>query len=446
MLKPRVKQFTLSNGEKFELKLLACIILISLTLGQLVENTLLVLLAGLLGYLAWHLYQLLRLTQLIRRHRRLPPPFPPGLWGEIYQALTNARTSGRKGKKALVDFATRFREAAANIPDGLIVLDQNQRIEWSNTAASTLLNILNPEDEGKRILDLLRYPFLEEYLSAADFSHPLEFPSPDNSGLVIALQIITFGKQDRQQLLVVRDTTDVFNLSQMRKDFVANVSHELRTPLTVISASVENMIDMEKLPKQERPLLLVQQQSQRMESTITDLLALSQLEVDQQAQPRKPIAVTDLLIELIDAARNLSGNQKHQLLSEIDSKLGLIGNESQLRSAFSNLIFNAVKHTPPRSEIRISWEFTNNKARFTVKDSGEGIIARHIPRLTERFYRVDKGRSQQSGGTGLGLAIVKHVIAQHGGELHIQSKVGLGSTFSCDFPAGMFCLLPNPGF
>jgi len=319
----------------------------------------------------------------------------------------------------------------------------SERIDWANLTANTLLNICFPADEGKRILDLLRYPFLEEYLSAADFNRPLEFPSPNDSGLVISLQIIPFGKKKRDRLLIVRDITQVFNLNQIRKDFVANVSHELRSPLTVIAGFIENMIHTAKIPTQERPLLLMQQQSSRMESTINDLLTLSQLEMEWKERIQKLMPVPSLLVELIEDARNLSGKLNHRFLSEIDPNLGLLGNESELRSAFSNLVFNAVKHTPPRAEIRIYWKFEDRKARFIVRDSGEGIASRHIPRLPERFYRVDKGRSRQSGGTGLGLAIVKHVVSRHGGKLDIQSKVGMGSAFRCDFPEGMFCFLPQ---
>jgi len=190
--------------------------------------------------------------------------------------------------------------------------------------------------------------------------------------------------------------------------------------------------------------LLMQQQSRRMESTINDLLTLSQLEMEQKESIKKRVPVPDMLMELIEDARNLSGKKGHRFLSEIDPDLGLMGNESELRSAFSNLIFNAVKHTLPRAEIRVVWIFEDRKARFTVRDSGEGIAKRHIPRLSERFYRVDKGRSRRSGGTGLGLAIVKHVVSRHGGELDIQSKVGMGSSFRCDFPEGMFCFMRTP--
>jgi two-component system phosphate regulon sensor histidine kinase PhoR len=429
----------MSAGEKYELKILAGIILLSLLAGTFVDNMLLLPFFGLLVYLAWHLYQLLRLTRLIGQHRHIHPPYPPGLWGEIHKVLEQAQTRDRNRKREMVRFASRFRKATAAMPDGMILVDESQRIDWANHAADTLLHIRFPADEGENILNLLRYPFLDEYLRTADFNHPLIFPSPGNSGLVISVQVISIGKKESHSLLIVRDITQIYNLDQIRKDFVANVSHELKTPLTVVSGFIEHLIDSVKLPEQERPLVLMQQQSARMESIITDLLTLSRIELEQGDQVRELVQVPSMLLELIEEARSLSGTQAHNFRAEIDPDLGLLGNKSELRSAFSNLIFNAVKYTPPRADIRIIWRFDDSMGCFIVRDSGEGIAARHIPRLTERFYRVDHGRSRESGGTGLGLAIVKHGVARHGGDLDIQSKVGRGSTFRCNFPEGLFC-------
>lgn len=429
----------MSNAERYELKILAGIFLLSLAAGLLADNMLVFPLLGSLAYLAWHLYQLFRLTRLIRQRRRIRPPYPQGLWGEIHRALERAQSSGRKRKRGLVRFASRFRKAAAAMPDGLILQDRNQRIEWANPAASTLLGIHFPADEGKRLLDLLRYPFLEEYLSAADFNRALEFPAPGDRGLVISLQIIPFGEKKRHRLLVIRNITQLYNLDQIRKDFVANVSHELKTPLTVIAAFIENLLHATRLPAQERPLLLMQQQSGRMASTIDDLLTLSQLEMEQEERIQELVQIPDLLAGLIEEARSLSGVLNHSFQLDINPNLGLLGNELELQSAFSNLIFNAVKYTPTRANIRVFWGFEDGNGRFIVSDSGEGIAARHIPRLTERFYRVD---TDQAGGTGLGLAIVKHAVSRHSGELVIQSKIGMGSTFRCDFPEGAFCFVP----
>lgn len=434
----------MSKGEKYELIIFVGILLLALALGLFAGNMLFSVL-GLLAYLAWHLYRLIQFGRRLRRQQRIGPPYPQGLWGEIHYSIDHAQIIEQKRKRHLARIISRFRTAASAIPDGLVLLDQDLRVDWANPAASFLLNIRFPSDQGKQILELLRYQFLQEYLSAGDFTRPMEFPSPDHSGMVISLQFIPFNeKKNRRLLLVARDITQVFHLDQIRKDFVANVSHELKTPLTVFAGFVENLTHAEKLPTQERPLLLMQQQAERMESTINDLLILSRLEMEQGERTLKLVLVPRLLAELIEEAQNLSGNMAHRFLWEIDQNLGLMGNEPELRSVFSNLIFNAVKYTPPRAEIRIFWGFEEQKASLRVKDTGEGIAARHIPRLVERFYRVDTGRSRDSGGTGLGLAIVKHGMQRHGGQLHIQSKIGMGSTFQCDFPEGMFCLLHAP--
>ena len=435
----------MSKGEKYELLVFVGILLLALALGLLAGNVLLFSVLGLSTYLAWHLYQLIRFSRLLRRQQRVGSAYPQGLWGDIHKSVDHAQVTERKRKRHLARIISRFRTAASAIPDGLVLLDQDQRGDRVNPAASSLLNIRFPSDEGRHILELLRYQFLQEYLAAGEFTRPMEFPSPDHSGMVVSLQFIPFSeKNHRRLLLVARDITQVFHLDQVRKDFVSNVSHELKTPLTVFRGFVENMIHAEQLPAQERPLLLMQQQAERMESTIDDLLTLSRLEMEQGDRHLKLVAIPRMLDELIQEAQNLSGDQAHRFQWEIDQGLGLTGNERELRSVFSNLIFNAVKYTPPRSEIRIFWGFEDHKACLRVIDTGEGIAARHIPRLVERFYRVDTGRSRQSGGTGLGLAIVKHGVSRHGGQLHIQSRIGMGSTFQCDFPEGMFCWLRAP--
>ena len=234
---------------------------------------------------------------------------------------------------------------------------------------------------------------------------------------------------------MARDITRLYNLNQTRRDFVSNVSHELRTPLTVINGFLETLVHSDKkLTEHSRALQLMHQQTERMEVIIADLLTLSRLEMEQEEQPKETAAIPLMLNSIMGEARALSGERRHVLHLECQNSLWMQGSESELRSAFSNLIFNAVRHTPPRSEITVRWEKSADDLCFSVQDSGEGIAAIHIPRLTERFYRVDKGRSRKSGGTGLGLAIVKHVLSRHGGELRIESQVGKGSTFSCYFP------------
>lgn len=244
----------MSRGEKYELTIFAGILLLSLALGLLAGNLLLFSLLGLLAYLAWHLYRLMQFGRLFRRQQRIGSPYPQGLWGEIHHSIDHAQVIEQKRRRHLARIISRFRNAASAIPDGLVLLDHDIRVDWANPAADTLLNIRFPSDEGKHILELLRYQFLQEYLSAGDFTRPMEFPSPDHSGTVISLQFIPFKeKKSHRLLLVARDITQVFHLDQIRKDFVANVSHELKTPLTVFAGFVENLMHAEKLPKQERP-------------------------------------------------------------------------------------------------------------------------------------------------------------------------------------------------
>ncbi|MCG8081081.1 MAG: ATP-binding protein, partial [Candidatus Thiodiazotropha taylori] len=253
--------------------------------------------------------------------------------------------------------------------------------------------------------------------------------------IIVSLRVTRFGGKKAQRLVVIRNITDVYTLNQTRRDFVSNVSHELRTPLTVITGFLENLGDNEMLPFQQRPFTLMSQQAERMNSIINDLLALSRLEMGEAPSSDKPIAVPELLSRIVDQARLLADQKGGYTINlQVDDQLCLLGEESELTSAFSNLIFNAIVHTPPGTVINISWESLDNQACLTVADSGPGIEQRHIPRLTERFYRADKARSRQSGGTGLGLAIVKHIIGRHDGELQIASQLGSGSQFKCLFP------------
>jgi len=236
--------------------------------------------------------------------------------------------------------------------------------------------------------------------------------------------------------------THIQNLERMRQDFVANVSHELRTPLTVIHGYLETLLEQtEAEHKQENKqahkiFSQMYQQTLRMENLLADLLLLSSLETDEQLQPSKQaVDVAELLKVICDEAKQISGNANHHISLEADTSLKLRGNENELRSLFSNIIFNAVKYTPKGGKIAVTWQRQKNEAKFTVKDTGIGISKEHIPRITERFYRVDKARSRESGGTGLGLAIVKHVLLRHEGKLEIDSKIGEGSVFTCVFPA-----------
>jgi len=423
-----------SEEQKQELRLIAYVILLSLVVGYFSGYLLLSLLVGVLAYTARHIYYFFNFNEQLGSQDVLSPPFPSGLWGEIYKRTHQLQSRSIKHRRKLVRFTDRFMEAASEIEDALVILGSHQEVEWANHAAHRLLGIDWPGDRGKPLTSIVNYPFLQEHLDASEFSQPLEFSPPHDRSLVISVRLTPFGGEKSQRLVFTRDITQLYHLNHTRRDFVANVSHELRTPLSVISGFIENLIYADKLPIQEKPLNLMHKQAQRMQTLIEDLITLSRLEMDQSKSQQEEVQIPELLDELIYEGVTLSGDKAHVFQQDIDPGLRMLGDRRELYSAFSNLIFNAVKYTPRRAIITIRWGLDEEGPVFSVSDTGEGIPERHIPRLTERFYRVDSSHSSRSGGTGLGLAIVKYIIQRHGGELHITSKVGLGSTFSCHFP------------
>ena len=380
------------------------------------------------------LYYLVKLASMIRRHHRLIPPFPRGLWGDIYRSIARYQQRSRKSRKRQIRFTKRFREAANAVPDALVILDKQLRVDWANPAATRLMNIHWPEDDRRLFTDLLTDPSIEDFVEASEYSRPLDIVPDHNRALVLSLRVAPFGERKKQRLVVGRDITKVYHLNMIRRDFIANASHELRTPLTVISGFLEHLLDdPDFAPSHRRPLTLMSNQTERMRSIIEDLLTLSRLEMNESREEHQSVDVPDELHLVMQEAQALSGG-RHRFETAIDDALLLLGNQPELRSAFSNLIFNAIKHTPEGTRIRIGWARTEEGPCFWVEDNGPGIPSEHLPRLTERFYRVDRARSRESGGTGLGLAIVKHVLNRHEAQLAIASEPGRGSAFSCVFP------------
>jgi two-component system phosphate regulon sensor histidine kinase PhoR len=386
-------------------------------------------------YLLRQLLLLWRLARFVQRQHRLAPPFPAGLWGEIYRALGRYQQRARKGRKRQLRFQRRFREAANSVPDALVVLSKSQQIEWANPAAAALLGVHWPTDEGRLFTAVCEQPGLAEYLDGEDYARPLEVAAEHNQSIMLSIRVAPFGERKRQRLVVGRDITKIFHLNMIRRDFVANASHELRTPLTVIAGFVENLSSSALTPEpHRRPLSLMENQTNRMRSIIEDLLTLSRLEMQDTTPNLAPVNMAREIEQVVADARTLSDG-KHDIAVDVDADLMLIGNQSELRSAVSNLVFNAVKHTPAGSHVHVSWRNEADTPVLRVSDDGPGIGPEHIPRITERFYRVDKARSRASGGTGLGLAIVKHVLSRHDAELSIASDPGRGTSFSCRFPA-----------
>ncbi len=402
-------------------------------------------LGGALAYIAWHGYFLLRLVRWLTHERKQHPPDPPGLWGEAFYQLYKLQQRHRKRKEKLAEMLGRYRESTAALPDATVVLDRKNAIEWWNEAAGTMLGLRNPEDLEQRIDNLIRHPRFGSFLSTGDFTHDVVLPSPCHDDLVIAIRIIPYA-QGKRRLLVARDVTYVERLEEIRRDFVANVSHELRTPLTVITGFLETLQDAddEATRAWQRPLAQMRQQAQRMRRIVEDLLLLAKLESDSAPQTKPGfVDMGALLTAIRDDAVALSGERGHRIQLEVESGLLLQGHDNEWRSALSNLVFNAVQYTPAGGAITLRWYAHAEGAHLEVQDTGVGIAPQHLPRLTERFYRVDVSRSRAQGGTGLGLAIVKHVLQRHDAQLRIDSELGKGSVFRCHFPTARLRYLPT---
>lgn len=395
--------------------------------------------AGLLGWLARHLLNLYRFRRWLRNPAVDSVPQGSGLWESAYAGLYRLVRSQSQSESKLSAALARFRQAGAAMPDGMVILDESDRIEWCNPRSELHFGIDLSRDAGQQITYLVRHPQFAAYLDAQSYSDPLVLKLPRDMEVTLEVQLVPYG--DKQKLVMSRDITHVERMETMRRDFVANVSHELRTPLTVLCGFLETIIDMPKLDSDvnRRTLRLMQDQALRMERVVEDLLTLSRLESAQNLVHDERIDVPSLLRELHQDAVALSVG-RHRIQLQLEGADWILGSEDEVRSAFGNLISNAVRYTPKGGEILLRWLRQDGQPRFVVEDSGIGIDAQHIPRLTERFYRIDRGRSREAGGTGLGLAIVKHVMTRHQGRLEILSEPGRGSRFSTVFPARRIAL------
>ncbi|MBE01942.1 phosphate regulon sensor histidine kinase PhoR [Marinobacter lutaoensis] len=393
------------------------------------------LLAGLLAYVWWTLVQARRLHQwLANPNGTDEAPQSLGLWGDIFDGLHKLHQSHLRTQDRLRAQVNRVQESTNAMRDGVIMTDAQGAMEWWNGSAEHLLGFRRNTDRGQYIHNLIRTPAFKAYFDSRDYREPLEIHSPAKPHIRLQIQISLFGDDDR--LIVAKDVTRLYQLEQMRRDFVGNVSHEMRTPLTVISGYLETLVDHadELPPKWRRAIETMAAQASRMEALITDLILLSRIETGEHTVDDSLTDVDEMLHQICHDARALSGDKGHTIdVNILDNRL-LRGDESQLRSAFSNLVFNAVKYTPAGGRITVTWRTDRDGAHLSVKDTGIGIDPIHIPRLTERFYRADPSRHKDTGGTGLGLAIVKHVLLNHDGNLEIRSRIGEGSEFTCHFP------------
>ena len=387
---------------------------------------------ALLVRLAYHVRHLAKFARWLSAPSASEVPEGQGLWDDLFAQLYRHERSREWQMRERDRTLERFRLAGQALTDGVVILDARNRIQWCNDTAERQLGLHFPGDIGQPINHLLREPALQSYLEAADFSQPLALRSDRGEDLALQVQIIPYGKDER--LMHVKDVTQAERLDRMRRDFVANVSHELRTPLTVLSGFLETVRELKLDPGQRTEYFaLMSEQSRRMERIVADLLTLSALETAPRPSDER-VVVRSMLAQLRADAEALSGG-RHRITLAALGGYDLLGVESELASAFGNLVSNAIRYTPEGGEVRLLWNAGAAGAEFAVEDSGIGIDQAHIPRLTERFYRVDRGRSRETGGTGLGLAIVKHALARHDAALEIESEYGKGSRFSAQFPA-----------
>ena len=390
-----------------------------------------------------HQRDLSALQRWLKDPRPETMPSVSSAWEPAFTQLARLIRSQRRSSSELRITLDRFRLAAAAIPDGVCILDGRNHIEWCNPGAETHLGLDAKRDAGLPITNLVRHPEFVAFMGASGDAAPLRLKVVrDGRELALSLQRVPYGNE--QTLLVSRDVTRFEEVETMRRDFVANVSHELRTPITVVAGFLETLADMPKPPPEmlERSIQLMRDQTIRMQRLVEDLLTLSRLESEQDPLKDAPVDVCDLSRKLAADARSLS-HGRHRVQLEVDSPSWLIGSEDELRSAFGNLVSNAVRYTPEGGRITIGWTSRGAEAVFWVQDSGIGIEPEHIPRLTERFYRVDRSRSRATGGTGLGLAIVKHVLHRHQARLDVMSEPGKGSLFSVVFPSARVLEAPQ---
>jgi len=391
------------------------------------------LLCGLI-YIGRLLYHLKKIVRWLTKGAMAAPPNVSGIAEHIGDLVYQRQRRSLKRRRRLADMVSSFRDSMVNIPDGLVLMDEQRKVSWFNNAAREYLGLKYPTDIDQRIDNLVRQPVFTDYILSADHTRTIQVYAPMSPARHQEMRVLPFG--EAQQLLIVRDASLLHRLQKIRSDFVINASHELRTPLTVMRGYMETIEGDESVPKDlKNPLKQVAKQVARMDSLVNDLLELASLERDNAHLEEKLVDVPSLIESLMQQAYTLSGDNEHEFVLQIDHGLGLLADEKAVLSAMSNLVFNAIHYTSFRGKIIVSWGLIDGQANFSVQDNGPGIAEKHLSRLSERFYRVDVSRSRDSGGTGLGLSIVRHVMISHDGELHIASEPGVGSCFSCGFPA-----------
>ena len=424
---------------KAECRSLAFVLLILALIGWYVNLVHWFLLAGSLSYVVWTFYQLRRMHLWLTQTDSLSPPESIGFWGEVFDSIYRRQRQSIEENVRLQAVVNYLQASFASLDDGAVMIDKRGYIEWSNQAASELLGLRYPEDRRQQIANLIRCPEFSRYFEADKYEAALQMVSPHNNIYHLQINIKHFGEGSR--LLFARDITETNRLQQMRTDFIANVSHELRTPLTVIKGYLETFaqygfLDRENAVGECRSKRMIGQmvaQSNRMEMLVNGLMVLARLESVPEVDNLELVMIFPMLSSIREEVlAAVKGARSIRI--ECDENSQIRGNSFELRSAFNNLVMNAAKYTQTGGEITVRWRQRSKSATLEVADNGEGIESYHIPRLTERFYRVDKSRASETGGAGLGLAIVKHILLRHKAHLTVTSRLGEGSVFCCEFP------------
>lgn len=417
-----------------ELWRVVILLLIALGVGLIIDAIAPAIIVALVAYTVRNLYNLQKLSDWLGDPQLAEVPLHLGLLGDIYSKTARNASRQAQREERLSRLVDEYTASTSALPDGTVAFDADGRIVWFNEAASRLLGLVAAKDIGQPLRNLFRNPEISSFIRAADYSRSLETNAPGNATVRLEVRLAPYGAG--QTLMLAQDVTSRATQERIRRDFVANVSHELRMPLTVISGFIENLQNDEQVSAErlKRPLELMAQQTSRMRQIVEDLLLLSSLESAAEMNETAAVDIGAMLRSIADECQGL-----HDDAARITVKVGttrkVVGDEKQLHSAVTNLVVNALNHTPAGGVVTLSWENRIESAMLTVRDTGEGIASEHLPRLTERFYRVDSGRSRERGGTGLGLAIVKHIMIRHQATFEIESEVGVGSCFSGLFPA-----------
>ena len=421
------------RGLQAEIRRIVLITLLLLFIGFMLGEILFTLLAGGSIYMLWTFSHIARLYDWLDQGANGLPPDASGVWGDMTDYLYRMQQRNDRAKQSRRQLSERVRNITSALPDGIMTLTPDRVLEWWNPAAEALLG-LEKGDRGQSIINIVRDPRFVAFIQHNELPPPTELPSPEDPSRTLLFSAAEFG--DGNIILMAQDITRLRNLEQMRQDFVANISHELRTPLTVLSGYLETLQDnSDQLPGTwKKALDQMEQQTERLNALANDLVMLSQLESNRKPPPRTTVDIATLLQQVVQDARMVCTENHHISMEQAEEKLEVRGEYKELYSAISNLAINAIKHNPGGVDVSLTCRSTENEVIIEICDDGYGIDPKHIPRLTERFYRVDNSRASSTGGTGLGLAIVKHVLMRHGGTLQIRSTLGKGSCFCCHLP------------